>query len=324
MRLVPATLLVILAAVPPVPAGEDLPHVDRTGLPPRSVPEPIPARPVPEWTRTHVRVGHLPGSPAMATEFLKAGYNVVILNALGRWDAVGPSASLHPPEKVREAEGYLRAHVEKCHAAGAKAVFYVGPVQVPVGNPAFVKAHPDWLRVRPDGKPDPTPNFANIRSGYADWLFEQLAYVTREFKADGFWFDGFAPSHLHTLRRRDPEGLPDVLRREGHPAPDVGRAGPLDVLRPGQGPGGPALPGLARGPLRQVRRPDAGGGPQGEPGGRPLRQPLGEPDLVLPRVVHGRVPAPLLLRGRLLVRRATGTCPATRSTSSSSTPSCRG
>ena len=198
MRLVPAILLVVLAVVPPSLAGDDLPPVARADLPPRTVPEPIPARPVPEWTRTHVRVGHLPGSPAMATEFVKAGYNVVILNALGRWDAVGPSASLHPPEKVREAEGYLRAHVEKCHAAGAKAVFYVGPVQVPVGNPAFVKAHPDWLRVRPGGKPDPTPNFANIRSGYADWLLEQLAYVTREFKADGFWFDGYAPPHLHT------------------------------------------------------------------------------------------------------------------------------
>ncbi|HVK11632.1 MAG TPA: hypothetical protein VM597_22870 [Gemmataceae bacterium] len=198
MRLVLVTLLVALVAVPPAPAGEDLPPVELTGLPPRSVPEPVPARPVPAWTRTHFRVGHLPGSPEMATEFLKAGYNVVILNALGRWDAVGPSAPLHPPEKMKEAEVYHRAHVEKCHKAGAKAVFYVGPVQVPVGNSAFVKAHPDWLRIRPNGKPDPTPNFANIRSGYADWLLAQLAYVTREFKADGFWFDGYAPPHLHT------------------------------------------------------------------------------------------------------------------------------
>ncbi|MCI4318265.1 MAG: hypothetical protein L3J96_06975, partial [Thermoplasmata archaeon] len=198
MRLVPVTLLVVLVFVPPVLADGDIPPVDRAGLPPRSVPEPVPVRPVPEWTRTHFRVGHLPGSPAMATEFVKAGYNVVTLNALGRWDAVGPSASLNPPEKVKEAEGYLREHVEKCHKAGAKAIFYVGTVQVPVGNPAFVKAHPDWLRVRPDGKPDPTPTFANVRSGYADWLLAQLAYVTREFKADGFWFDGYAPPHLHT------------------------------------------------------------------------------------------------------------------------------
>jgi hypothetical protein len=196
MRL--STALLLVAGGCPVAAAGDPPTVDPAGLPPRSVPEALPARPVPDWTRTHVRVGHLPGSPEMATEFLKAGYNVVILNALGRWDAVGPAAGLHPPEKVKEAAGYLRAHVEKCHKAGAKAVFYVGPVQVPVGNPAFVKAHPDWLRVRPNGKPDPTPNFANIRSGYADWLLAQLAYVTREFKADGFWFDGYAPAHLHT------------------------------------------------------------------------------------------------------------------------------
>jgi hypothetical protein len=196
MRL--ALLFAALVAVPQIRAADPAPTVDATGLPARSVPEPVALRPVPEWTRTHFRVGHLPGSPEMANEFLKAGYNVVILNALGRWDAVGPTASLYPPEKVKEAEGYLRAHVEKCHKAGAKAIFYVGPVQVPVGNPVFVKAHPDWLRVRPNGKADPTPNFANIRSAYADWLLAQLAYVTREFKADGYWFDGYAPAHLHT------------------------------------------------------------------------------------------------------------------------------
>ena len=67
-----------------------------------------------------------------------------------------------------------------------------------MGNPAFVKAHPDWLRIRPDGKPDSVPNFANIRSGYAGWLLAQLAYVTRTFKVDGYWLDGYAPLHLHT------------------------------------------------------------------------------------------------------------------------------
>lgn len=185
-------------SVPPVGAADAIPNPDTAGLPPRSVPESVPLRPVPEWTRTNWRVGHLPGSPTMATEFVKAGYNVVTLNALGRWDIVGPSAKLYPAERVKEAEGYLREHVEKCHKAGAKAIFYVGPVQVPVGNPEFVKAHPDWLRVRPSGKPDPELNFANIRSGYGDWLLEQLAYVTREFKADGYWFDGYAPVHLHT------------------------------------------------------------------------------------------------------------------------------
>jgi hypothetical protein len=198
MRLPLAALILALVAALPARAADAPPAVDPAGLPPRSVPEPPAPRPVPAWTRTHFRVGHLPGSPAMAAEFLKVGYNVVILNALGRWDAVGPSAGLYPPEKVKEAEDYLRAHVARCHAAGAKAVFYVGPVQVPMGNPAFARAHPDWLRVGPDGRPDPTPNFANIRSGYADWLLAQLAYVVREFHADGFWFDGYSPAHLHT------------------------------------------------------------------------------------------------------------------------------
>jgi Beta-galactosidase trimerisation domain len=194
----PIGLLSILLGIPPTTAAEPIPNPDTAGLPPRSVPEPIPLRSVPEWTRTHWRVGHLPGSPAMATEFVKAGYNVVTLNVLGKWEVVGPSAKLYTPERVKAAEAYMREHVEKCHKTGAKAIFYMGPVQVPVGNAAFVKAHPDWLRIRPNGKRDPEPNFANIRSGYADWLLEQLAFVTREFKVDGFWFDGYAPLHLHT------------------------------------------------------------------------------------------------------------------------------
>ena len=99
---------------------------------------------------------------------------------------------------MAEAEQYLRTHVQRCHAAGSKAIFYIGPVQVFAGNEIFSKAHPEWRRIRPSGEPDPTPNFANIRSAYADWLREQLAYVTREFKVDGFWFDGYAPAHLHT------------------------------------------------------------------------------------------------------------------------------
>jgi hypothetical protein len=172
--------------------------IDTAGLPPRSVPAARPLRPIPEWIETHKRIGHLPGSLPMGEEFVKAGYNVVTLNVLGRWEVVGPSADLYPPERVKEAEQYLRTHVERCHKAGAKAVFYMGPVQVPSGNDIFAKAHPDWLRIKADGQPDPVPNFANIRSPYADWLLAQLEYVTREFNVDGYWFDGYAPVHLHT------------------------------------------------------------------------------------------------------------------------------
>src|SRR5262249_26360452 len=82
------------------------------------------------------------------------------------------------------------------HAGGAKSVLYIGPVQVPMLSKEFRAAHPDWLRVKPDGSRD--ENFGNIRSGYADWLCEQLAYVVKTYGADGFWFDGYAPGHLHT------------------------------------------------------------------------------------------------------------------------------
>ncbi len=227
-------LLLVLPLVIRPSIAQNIPNPDTTALPPRSVPESLPPRPVPDWVRTHFRVGHLPGSLPMAEAFVKAGYNVVTLNTLGRWDIVGPSASLYPPERVKEAEDYMRTHAERCHQAGAKAVFYIGPVQVPVGNPAFVKAHPDWLRIRPDGKPDSVPNFANIRSGYADWLLEQLAYVTRTFKVDGFWFDGYAPLHLHTYDVATKQAFREFSGGKEVPLPlDSGRDAPMffDTVR---------------------------------------------------------------------------------------------
>src|SRR4029077_5434450 len=109
--------LIFLASCVTVLGSEDLPNPDAAGLPPRTVAEQIPPRPIPEWMQTHLRVGHLPGSLPMAQEFLKAGYNVVTLNVLGNWEVVGPSAGLYPPERVKAAEDYMRTHVERCHAA---------------------------------------------------------------------------------------------------------------------------------------------------------------------------------------------------------------
>ena len=170
-----------------------------SGLPARSLPEATSSRPVPQWLRTNLRIGHLPpGLGRMPESFLDAGYNVLIINALRKWDIVGPSAALYDPTEVKQADDYLRTFVMMVHKAGHKAVFYIGPVQVPAFSPEFVKAHPDWLRIKVDGKPDTKPNFVNIRSGYADWLLKQLAYVTREYGADGYWLDGYAPGHLHT------------------------------------------------------------------------------------------------------------------------------
>ena len=107
---------------------------------------------------------------------------------------------MYSSEEVAKADDYLRTVVDTVHRGGAKSILYIGPVQVPLFNEPFRKAHPDWLRVKPDGSRD--ENFGNIRSGYADWLCAQLAYVVKTYGADGFWFDGYAPVHLHTLRRR--------------------------------------------------------------------------------------------------------------------------
>ena len=172
----------------------------------------------------------------------------------------------------------------------------MGPVQVPVGNSSFVKAHPDWLRIRPNGKPDPEPNFANIRSGYSAWLLEQLAYVTREFKVDGFWFDGYAPLHLHTYDEATKEAFKKFSGGKDIPLPlsDVpNRSMTFD----------PTKDPLVRQYLAwhedhfvanfadRMRSY-----PKREPGGCDLCQPLGEPNVVLPGCVHGRIPNPLLRR----------------------------
>lgn len=177
--------------------GMDPFPLDTKGLPPRTLLRAPRERARPAWLSTNLRVGHLPGyNERMVREFLQAGYNVVTVNCLGTWDRVGPSARLYSAEEVKRADEYLRRVVDTIHAAGARSVLYVGPVQVPVFSKEFLAAHPDWLKVRSDGSPD--PGFGNIRSGYGDWLCEQLAYVTRVYKPDGYWFDGYAPVHLHT------------------------------------------------------------------------------------------------------------------------------
>ena len=100
---------------------------------------------------------------------------------------------------MKQADAYLHRVVDTVHKGGAKAILYIGPVQVPMFSKVFAAAHPDWMPVTVDGKRPGSPNFANIRSGYVDWLCEQLAYVVKTYGADGFWFDGFAPVHLHTF-----------------------------------------------------------------------------------------------------------------------------
>jgi hypothetical protein len=156
--------------------------------------------PAPEWLRTHLRRGHLPPADwRQIDEYLKAGYNVVAVNALRKWDIVGPAADLYPAQEVKEAEVYLRRLATTIQGAGAKAVLYIGPVQTPAFSPEFVKAHPDWLRLNADGKPDAKPNMVNFRHPeFVKWLLGQFTYLTRTYRFDGYWLDGYAPVHLHT------------------------------------------------------------------------------------------------------------------------------
>ena len=208
-------LLVAVGSFPLTAAAADFPNADSSNLPPRTLIVATPKRPVPRWLQTNLRIGHLPGyNERMVQEFLKAGYNVVTVNCLDAWHCVGPSAVMYPAAEVKRADEYLRRVVNTVHAAGAKSVLYIGPVQVPLFSKRLREAHPEWLRVKPDGTHD--ENFGNIRSGYADWLCAQLAHIVREYHADGFWCDGYAPGHLHTYdaatRRlfRDVSGGKDI------------------------------------------------------------------------------------------------------------------
>lgn len=185
----------LVAGVPA--AWGDFPDPSAANLPPRTLIRPPEDLPLPDWLGTNLRIGHLPGyNERMVAKYLASGYNVITVNCLGTWDRVGPSASLYPEDEVRRADAYLRNVVDKVHAGGARSVLYIGPVQVPVFSKEFSAAHPDWLKVKPDGSVD--PNFGNIRGGYGDWLCAQLEHVAREYRPDGFWFDGYAPAHLHT------------------------------------------------------------------------------------------------------------------------------
>jgi len=191
--------MLTLLAIGAGQASSDPITVDTKGLPPRSVMQFKPAMPVPEWLQNSVRIGHLPPVGwRMLDEYLKSGYNIVTINANGAFYKVGPTAHLFPEAEVKAADEYMRRIVETTHKAGARSIFYIGPDQGPMMSKEFYTAHPDWLKVRYDGSNENPPNFANIRSGYADWVLKQLAYLVKEYKVDGFWFDGYAPVHLHT------------------------------------------------------------------------------------------------------------------------------
>ena len=82
--------------------------IDSSGLPPRTLAPALPDRPIPAWLRTHWRIGHLPpGLGRMPEAYARAGYEVITINALRKWDIVGPTAPLYKPEEVRQADDYL-------------------------------------------------------------------------------------------------------------------------------------------------------------------------------------------------------------------------
>jgi hypothetical protein len=165
-------------------------HRAADALPPRTLIQAPPLRDVPGWVRTHLRLSHLPPPDWPLIEaHLKAGVTSLTTNMNTRYAVVGPSASLYKPEVVQEADETMRRYVRRVHAAGVKAIFYIGPIHVPDTHPEFLAAHPDWLLVRADGTP---MKLGNFRSGYGDWLIEQLAYIVRTYNNDGFWFDGYS------------------------------------------------------------------------------------------------------------------------------------
>jgi uncharacterized lipoprotein YddW (UPF0748 family) len=127
---------------------------------------------------------------------------------------------------VKEADAYLRRFVTMVHEAGAKAVFYLGPVQSPLVE-AFREKHPDWLRVNEDGSK--AKDYVNFRNPeVVKWLCEQLAYLVREYKVDGFWFDGYRRG-VHTYDQHSP-GIPRLFARTWDSR--RGSINPRDPVRP--------------------------------------------------------------------------------------------
>src|SRR5262245_29255945 len=97
-------------------------RISKDGLTSRTVPEMLPERPVPDWIREKLLIAHLP--PAdwhQIDEFIKAGYDVITVNTLAKWDRVGPRAPEFSPQEVRSADQYLRKIVDTIHGAGRRA-----------------------------------------------------------------------------------------------------------------------------------------------------------------------------------------------------------
>jgi len=130
-RMTLATTVVVLATLPAASKtrAEDPPPITISieGLPERSLPEALPDRAIPSWLRTHWRIGHLPpGLGRMPEEYVKGGYQVITINALRKWDIVGPTAGLYPAEEVKQADLWLRtgpsAHLRRPHPGGPPGV----------------------------------------------------------------------------------------------------------------------------------------------------------------------------------------------------------
>jgi hypothetical protein len=193
-------------------AGEPggIPNPSTTNLPPRTLPEGLALRSPVNWVQTDLLAAHLPPADwRQIEEFVEAGYQVVTVNTLAQWDRVGPGAADYDPTVVQQADAYLRRFVSLVHGAGAKAVFYLGPVQSPLHSPVFRAKHPGWLRVNEDGSR--ASDYVNFRNPeVVAWLTDQLAALVRQYQADGFWFDGYSPVALHTYDPATRKAFADV------------------------------------------------------------------------------------------------------------------
>ena len=202
--------------------------IDGQALPPRTVAAGPTLPPVVPWVRTDLLVAHLPPADWRQIDaFAREGYQVIAVNTLSQWDRVGPGAGDYDPAVVQAADAYLRRFVDRVHEAGAKAVFYFGPVQPPLQSEVFRARHPDWLRVNEDGSK--AKDYVNFRHpDFVRWLTDQLAWLAREYQADGFWFDGYSPVSLHTY---DADTRAAFRKHSGgHDLPSRGKFDPRDPV----------------------------------------------------------------------------------------------
>lgn len=179
----------------------------------------------PAWVHDVTRMAFLtPGQVELAA---KAGVQVVHGNAVWPYFPLRNAGGGLPAAEDK----LLRKFVENCHGHGMKLVLGLPPF----ASVELVKKHPEWRvhpegGVKPKGEPDEKSLGARLccnQGPWGDYLIEICAELVRDYKLDGYSFDGnyhaslcHCPACTRSYRRERQRDLParsnldDIAYRE--------------------------------------------------------------------------------------------------------------